>query len=169
MIFHQLQFLGVCWASLHVFLSKNAQIFNSHNIILIFLLVPRPGAYEPVIKKALLLSVTVATQTLCTGTYMKCICSGIVHQHSSYMCNLIVSDYSRRGGMVHLQKSCPILGFINHYILCAYICTCTDSQLTDQTSSVKPAAVSHKRSASQIDGSASKHPAIMSDNSQVSL
>ena len=50
-----------------------------------------------------------------------------------------------------------------------YICTYTDSQLTEQTSSVSSAAIRHKQSVSQMDGSVSKQLAVMSDNSQVSL
>ena len=45
----------------------------------------------------------------------------------------------------------------------------TDSQVADQISSAKPAAIRHKQSASPIDGSASKQPAAMSSNFQVSL
>ena len=89
----------ICLESLHVvkhFLEQvNHYKINGHNNMFLVTCL----TYEPLSSIAL----TIATmQALCT--YMKCICSGLVHHHPSCMYDLIVPDFSRQNGPVYLTK-----------------------------------------------------------------
>ena len=99
---------------------------------------------NPVIKKALLLSVT------------KCSYSAMSDSCFNNTCVLLRFFYSKTKALLSL--SLPHLPYTHCLTLCSslptgegmlskgtvYICTCADSQLTEQTFGVKPAAVRHK-------------------------